>query len=214
MVKLAIIGTAGRRDDAGVLDKDVYTRMIEGTKKFIDHFGIGNNLELVSGGAAWADHLVVELCKEGLVSFKNLTLYFPCRLEYYGFEGEDEKSQKTANTINYYHKLFSDKVGLNSIADLNLAVKSSATTEVYAGFHARNYRVAKSLLPGDHVLAFTTGNPKSTQPSWTIRSFDDLRVSGKTAGLKDGGTEHTFGLCHCLKHHARIGPIDKAQLTI
>lgn len=57
-MKLAIIGTAGRRSDILHLNKNKYEEMIECAKWLIGQNHIGS---VVSGGAAWADHVALKV---------------------------------------------------------------------------------------------------------------------------------------------------------
>ncbi len=215
--KLAIIGTAGRKEDQGLLTADHYTRMIKACITFIQHYEINtDNLILVSGGAAWADHLVVSLALMGVVHPENLKLYLPANLEYYGYEGVPDNpfSQRVADTANYYHKLFSKKTGHNSIEQLLDVRKKGAYTEVIAGgFKARNSRVANDVSVVGTLLAFTFGETTSKQNPWTIRAFPP-NTKSDVAGLKDGGTADTFNKTKVTKHHARLGPIENICLNI
>lgn len=213
--RLAIIGTAGRKEDQGILTSGHYERMLEGTCKLIHHLQIDpQNLHLFSGGAAWADHLVVSLVIRGLVPAKNLTLYLPAKLEYYGFEGGDGYDQKVADTANYYHKMFKMKSGIDGLVEIRTVGNMGATLEpISGGFFARNSLVANSPLVEGHLLAYTFGDPNSSQDHWTIRRFEsDIRA--KDAGLKDGGTADTWNKARCSKWHARIGVINDKDIYI
>ena len=59
MVKVSIIGSAGRRDDLQKLNKTLYHRMIDKAKKVItDVWKLQlDKVELVSGGAAWSGNM-------------------------------------------------------------------------------------------------------------------------------------------------------------
>jgi len=211
MHRLAIIGTAGRKEDQSILTGDHYDRMFSGVTKYIGHLDLDPRALLVySGGAAWADHLAVTLVKRGGVPPENLTLFIPTDLEDGGYVAHDVSNvyqKKTADTCNYYHKMFSKKVGIDSIEELNAVRKQGAIFDTSSvGFHARNAMVAKSLQLDGHVLAFTTGLPGYDQSDWTIRSFEP-GINAVDAGLKDGGTAHCWNLVKGFKHHARIGAI-------
>lgn len=207
--RLAIVGTAGRGSDKDKLSHLVWDRMVRSTTTFILSKGIDPlNLELVSGGAAWADHLVVTLARLGAVSFSDVTLYLPTTLTKDGFVGESEWAKKTANTCNYYHRLFSSVTGVRSIDDLNLLQDNGANvvTNPSGNFKARNTDVAKFVGDDGHLLAYTFGSDDSTQPPWTVRSFAK-GTKADIAGLKDGGTADTFNKCNAHLHHARLAQI-------
>lgn len=215
--KLAIIGTAGRREDQGMLTAEHYQRMVQASIKLIDHLNLNpRELHLVSGGAAWADHLAVTLTLMGVIPPTHLKLYLPAKLEYYGYEGEEGQpwQQRTADTANYYHKLFEQKTGHKSIEQLREVEKKGASLEVItSGFKSRNSRVAREVSLDGTLVAFTFGDPTSSQQHWTIKSFGP-DVKADEAGLKDGGTADTFNKAKCVKHHARLGPIRSDQLDI
>lgn len=59
---LAIIGTAGRGTDAAKLSGPLYDAMYRRTLDAMKAWGVR---DLVSGGAAWADHLAVRAFLEG-----------------------------------------------------------------------------------------------------------------------------------------------------
>ena len=72
---IAIVGTAGRKDDAQKLYPEMFTAMVERTREAITLLENdplappGAKLShAVSGGAAWADHIAVRL-------FNNCLLY-------------------------------------------------------------------------------------------------------------------------------------------
>lgn len=131
-------------------------------------------------------------------------LFLPAKLVYYGFEGGEGFDQRTADTANYYHKMFKAKTGVDSINELLAVQKQGAVIEeVTGGFFTRNSMVASTCLNG-HILAFTFGADTSNQVPWTVRSFNN-ETKAKNAGLKDGGTADTWNKSKCQKHHARIG---------
>lgn len=207
---LAIIGTAGRKEDQSRLTHFHYNRMVSACVKLIEHLQFDlPDLRLISGGAAWADHLVVTLTKRGVVPYENTTLYLPSSLTNGGYVGENEFSKKIANIANYYHKLFSNCVGINSIKELlELQDNGSVLIPGNGSFHARNSDVAKSVSHNGVLLAFTFGAPDIQQPIWTIRKFSG-NTTAVEAGLKDGGTADTWNKCTGQKWHCVLGPTPK-----
>ena len=74
IASLSIIGTAGRGDDFARLDLAVYDRMADVARSAVRRLaGEGPLPTLVSGGAAWADHLAVRLALEGVVEPNRLS---------------------------------------------------------------------------------------------------------------------------------------------
>ena len=180
-MRIAIIGTAGRKEDGDKLNKELYEKMVKDANwhcqrvRIIADEDYSSNINtttthLVSGGAAWADHVAVSLYLMDLVN--SLTLYFPCGWEPSWFIGIDGTSSKVAQTANYYHDLFSIKMeaarGKTSRADIQKAIdKGAIYHEVAGGFKSRNLLVGKV----DAIIAYTFGE-------------GDVP--------KDGGTKHTW----------------------
>lgn len=185
MSTLAIIGTAGRGSDGKRLASDpklYLDTMKRAALKVAERVGATT---LVSGGAAWADHIAVILFL--LDSDRlNLELELPAPLglstaeSVYEDNGQRDARTNPGGTANHYHRLFRraiqsfDPDGCPFI-DLALVRPSDhlpflrrAKITVTPGFLARNLVVASKA---DHVLAMT---------------FGDGRL------LKDGGTAHTM----------------------
>jgi hypothetical protein len=214
---IAIIGTAGRKEDSDRLSKDSFVRMVDATIFLIEKLSKDkDNLKIVSGGAAWADHLAVYMVKQGVIKPKNLTLYLPADIKENGYIGEvgkgeviffgkDDKSGKTADIANYYHRKFSKVIGTDTLKEILELGKRGATLVPGDGiFHSRNSDVAKSVTPDGTLIAFTFGSPDSTQPEWTARQFTP-ETKAKDAELKDGGTSDTWNKAKCHKIHVRLG---------
>lgn len=203
---MAIIGTAGRKTDQDLLKGDSYQRMVEASIKLMTHCKIDpQQLTLVSGGAAWADHIVVTLALMGVVSYDRVIIHLPAELTEGGYVGENEWTSKVANTANYYHKLFSRKVGISSISEL-IKIRDLGAQMIVdpGGFKSRNTKVANAVSNDGLLLAYTFGNGLTDQPPWTIRGFESS-VSPDEAGLKDGGTADTWSKAKCSKYHCLIG---------
>lgn len=191
----------------GILSPAHYARMVGAAKNVIEReCGGPDNVHLVSGGAAWSDHLVITLVKEGYVSKDRLTIFSPCNLEYWGFEATG-KGERTASTLNYYHKHFSSTLGYDTVREL-YSYKNEQCDFRYCedNFFVRNAMLAHSLSVDDLAIAFTTGDGKSSQRPWTARKFDGS-VLARDSGLKDGGTAHTWDRLKCTKMHVLIGKV-------
>jgi len=208
--RLAIIGTAGRGRDQTILEYDHYRKMVDAVHALVDRklrlkF---ENLELVSGGAAWSDHLVVTLVVNKVVKPSQVHLYLPAVLTADGFTGDGEWAARIAGVANHYHSKFSEQLKDNSIAQLNQVIADGAHCEVItSGFKTRNSKVAKFAGESNgHLLAFTFGSEMSYQPEWTLRTFSP-DTKADDAGLKDGGTADTWTKAKCTKHHCRLGII-------
>ncbi len=179
--KIAIIGTAGRKEDGERLNLSKFNLMKSKAREYIlSDLGIDfNEICLVSGGAAWADHIAVSLFLEH--PELQLKLYLPA--EY----SMDDAIFKVATTnrmdpgkiANYYHQLFKDNTKIRSLMEIRKAIQKGADIEVYPGFMERNLLVANSC---DYMIAFTFGED----------------------GVKDGGTKHTWDASSAQKIHFPI----------
>ena len=171
----AIVGTAGRKDDAQRLSKNHFEAMCECARMLLRQFeecNYGVNT-VVSGGAAWADHVAVKLFLNKEIP--KLKLFFPCPYltEAQQYDSSYITTATDANprwspgeVMNGYHSKFTRKVGFNSLREIKLAIEQGAEIHIGKGFYARNALVAQS----DIILAMTFGDQE-----W----------------VKDGGTAHT-----------------------
>lgn len=201
-MRLAVIGTAGRGTDAGRIDRSFYDEMYRYTKDFAETTGAKS---AVSGGAAVADHLAVRLFIEGAV--QELKLHLPARFERGRFVGHNRVTLDVASTTNRYHEAFSKACGVDSLGQL-ASVLSSAKVSVFEGFKRRNLEVAAdcdSMIAltfglGDVSQSFASGSPAFTDPV--------------LAGLKDGGTAHTWSECWRpdIKRHINLNQLSGQSL--
>lgn len=104
---IAIIGTAGR-DKTEKYTRPLWEAMLKHARtKFVPW----KEYHLISGGAAWADHLAVELFLEAPSQF-SLSLYLPAPLTSQGeFLGPRRSSGATSNN---YHEKFMKITGVNA----------------------------------------------------------------------------------------------------
>lgn len=181
--RVAVIGSAGRRDDAVRMNRRLYDAMHAELAAAVRAWGAA---ACVSGGAAFADHLAVRAFLEGLVG--DLVLFLPARFAC-GRYAEGAAANDAGRTANRYHRAFSRACGLDSGAELAEAVRRGARVEVHAGFKRRNLEVAAACT---HMLAFTFG---AVREPVDLREGDAGFRSAALAGLKDGGTAHTWGEC-------------------
>jgi len=84
-VAVAIIGTAGRKEDASKMSAAVFERMVVHAETFLHNTcGLPNErVVLVSGGSAWADHVAVKLFLRQAMDpdgqpYAGLHLHLPC----------------------------------------------------------------------------------------------------------------------------------------
>jgi hypothetical protein len=178
--RLGVIGTAGRRDDGPRLTKASFDRMCDIARAVI---GTRRYTHLVSGGAAWADHVAVALALDGTVAPRNLLLHLPARLVGRTFD----ESSRDGGTANYYHRLFAQKTGIDSLGQILQTMTAGTEVRINtSGFIARNGDVARDA---DGLLAFTFG----TGEPWRAKVHGN--VTAEAGGVKDGGTSNTWSRC-------------------
>ncbi|KAL6041651.1 DprA-like DNA processing chain A [Balamuthia mandrillaris] len=177
--KVGIIGTAGRGADAARLHKDLFDAMVYQAIHLIEEeFKLEwERVHLVSGGAAWADHVAVTLWNMGKCLEKRqpskLTVYMPCPWDFkqqrYHDDGRVDWRSNPGGTSNYYHRLFSQKLQCNTLAGIHQAASSGAVLDSsHKGLFQRNTAVAANV---DCLIAFTF------------------------LPFSDGGTKHTWDSC-------------------
>lgn len=131
-MKLAIIGTAGRREDRPKLTLHHWKRMCDAAKAVID---VENVTSLVSGGAAWADHVAVEISVEYRMQG---TIWLPA-------------DPVDLSITKHHHRNFSRVRGLDTWEEVE---NSGLDTYRYGSFKHRNAKVAAEA---DLFLAMTFG---------------------------------------------------------
>jgi hypothetical protein len=189
---VAIIGTAGRKDDSARLKPDSFDIMYGAALLTLSEWGVR---AAVSGGAAWADHLAVRAYLDGNVDA--LHLHFPAP-----FAGGKFQGGQDGEIANHYHRKFAQVRGVDGLAELQRAIDKGAEVTVGRGFYARNLAVGRDAT---HLLAFTFG-PGETLSSDCGRDDAGYR-DAVTAGLKDGGTAHCWSKARGpdVKRHVDLG---------
>lgn len=185
-ITFSIVGTAGRNDDAVKLSKQHFQAAYIVASGLIEQFSENNYkiTHLVSGGAAFMDHVAVRLFLDKKAP--NLRLFLPCEWDNGSFKdnGSDDWKVNPGRSANRLHKTFQSRTQINSLTEIQLAKHEGAELiAVPKGFYARNALVAKS----DFLLAMTFGNKHE---------------------VKDGGTAHTVG-CY-LERVRKEGIFDKS----
>lgn len=198
--RLAIIGTAGRKEDARKMSAAVFSRMM-------DHAALvqqsvwklpNERVILVSGGSAWADHVAVKLFLREAMNpdgspYAGLHLFMPCELNFTGSgqaraadSGSSDWRNNPGRVLNQLHASFTRAIGSDTLNEVALARSFGAKLCFDGrGFHPRNKLVAAQA---DRMLAFTWGNDPA-QP-------------------KDGGTMHTWKLATAaIKLHVPLAPL-------
>ncbi|KAI9355067.1 hypothetical protein DFJ73DRAFT_287720 [Zopfochytrium polystomum] len=171
------------------MTRELFVAMIDAAERtIVDEWKLDwERVQLVSGGAAWADHVAVRLFKKHPST--KLTLHFPCRFlshepsprfEDTGLGGWRQNPGRSANT---YHDSFSRAIGASSLSELAAAVAHERVivgTE-RGGFHFRNTKVAAQA---QRMIALARGG---------------------SAAPESGGTLDTWSKCKGLKLHVALG---------
>ena len=152
MIRLAVIGTSGRNPkDAERLESKHLQWMKDNVKIYIQSV---INVEtkdiiLVSGGSAWADHVAVQLFREG--EFGGLELYLPSE---FNIKSHIYKNTHEGRTLNKLHEHCQNKTGLPIFEELTSvnSRKKGVKITIQRGFKPRNTLVARGC---DHLIAFT-----------------------------------------------------------
>jgi len=202
---IAIIGTAGRREDAARITPQLYDAMFGEAVAAIREWGCD---EAVSGGAAVSDHLAVRAYLEGVVP--GLRLFLPARFENGAFVPNPRVRFNPGQTSNGYHRAFSEACGMDSLDEIAQAIRKGAKVAVHEGFHLRNSEVAGAC---SHLMAFTFGNGSALEEVQADFLPEDEGFSeAEVAGLRDGGTAHTWGQAWkpVRKRHVYLGALERA----
>ena len=162
--RIAVIGSAGRGSpkwDGERLTKADWDAMVEDMSKRVRPDDV-----LVSGGAAWADHIAVRLFLDGKVG--GLILHMPNPQG--EVDGTSPIVSKAGKTAMYYHKKFSEKVyGDEELSQNEIleAIEKGAVVTYEDGtrgtdaFKDRNGLVAQSAEDG---MAAYTFDPEQDGP--------------------------------------------------
>lgn len=164
---IAVIGTAGRDKSQPMTEKH-WDFMCE---------TLANEIQkedtLVSGGAAWADHVAIWAFGTGLVT--NLILHLPAPFDHAlgKFKGDYGTS---GAACNYYHGIFSKRIGFDSLDHIRQAichkhvqVTSQPQAPGYKAMAARNVLVAQDCT---HMVAFTFGEGNVPADGGTKMTWD------------------------------------------
>ena len=162
-MRIAIVGTSGRGDNNETenMTSELYAKMLEIAEQYLlKAQELDDAVSLISGGAAWSDHLAVSLHLKYKVP---LILHLPCKFTDKFVPGDNSSKQwGTAKTANELHQKFSAVVGFDSLAQLEQVQKTAI--KYGQGFLARNTQIVENA---DWLLAF----------SW---STSDKKITGGT----------------------------------
>ena len=151
MIKLAIIGTSGRYHlDEKKLSNEHMEWMVDNVLCYIESVlcDIPENVILVSGGSAWADHAAVQLYLRG--TFAGLELYLPTNFD---LENNCYVNTRQGKLLNLLHTKCKNKIGIDVFSELACVIQdSNCKIFIKNGFFSRNSLIAKE---SDHLIAFT-----------------------------------------------------------
>lgn len=166
---LAVIGTAGRDKDKPLTKENWHDMKADFSHR------VKPNDTLVSGGAAWADHLAVAMFLEGKVA--GLVLHLPAPLLMKRGAGFEGPASSAASAANYYHGLFAKAIGEDTVMQIYDAIDKGATitsqpvAKGYGAMFARNKIVAEESKA---VVAYTFGDGDTPADGGTKNTWDQI----------------------------------------
>lgn len=172
-VKVAIIGTAGRDEHAPQLTAKLYHKMKELCDGIICMiFELDpNNVVLISGGAAWSDHIAVDLFNEG--RYPSLTLYLPAPWDF-DKRRYKETNSACARVANRYHDGFSQATDRKTLREIDQAIMHSAIAIDYDGFVERNTVIANEC---QYLIAFTWAENETSIVGGTHDTWEKCKIT-------------------------------------
>jgi hypothetical protein len=178
---MGIIGMAGGASRVPTFAKplltaDLFATMVVDAENRISPTSAWDNIRLVSGGAAWADHVAVALyLKHGTAAPCKLMLYFPCdwdaAAKRFVDSGSSDWKVNPGRLANSLHAEFSAVVGRDSLHEIDDAIRRGAEIiTAFRGFHPRNDALAAGV---DWLLAYSWGDaePESGGTLYTWSRF-------------------------------------------
>jgi hypothetical protein len=178
-MKLAIVGTAGSygyRKKTPPMTKEIFENMLRIARKWIAECGTPiDEIDLISGGSGWSDHVAVILYMESYnidttrvpaarsaaaARFRSLKIHLPegiiedCATfvarDSNPMNRNDHYSRSPGEMLNSIHRDFGRAIGRNTIKDI---LDCGANLSVHGGgFKARNRVIARDCT---HMLAFS-----------------------------------------------------------
>ena len=179
--RVAIIGTAGRAGPPPSLN--LFNLMKDRALHIISKdFSLDiSDVHLISGGAAFGDHVSVSLFKSSEHMFSGITLFLPCAwstsTSSHCDSGHRDWKQNPGRSANRYHRAFLKHTGINSLHEINSLVgQISAEIDTSGkGFHDRNSKIANAA---DMLIAFTWSKSSEPPKGGTRDTWDKARLRG------------------------------------
>jgi len=208
MPTVGIVGTAGRLDDTEKMSKELFESMVERAAQIIEHeFHLDwKDIDLVSGGAAWSDHIAVVLYLRKHP--KSCKLFVPAAWNnknpadpHYQEGTVDVYGIDAGKNMNMYHRQFSAKIGYDSMEEIEMARKSNGGASGDGETGGVNFAIDSSHRSfGGRNSAIATAYEFLIAFSW-----------GDGAEPKEGGTLDTWNKCKSgRKVHVRVASLQKA----
>ena len=173
---VSIIGTAGRKADGERLTRGLYLGVMSRVVGELERRLPAGGWCLQSGGAAWMDHIAVQLFLHDSRA-ASLILRLPASLSTI-CDGSVFNGMSTEGRIsNFYHLKFMDKTGFKPREDIRQAIERGAILTVHGGFHERNLRVAQcDLLIASTFAEGDTPKDGGTKHTWSHARQDAIKV--------------------------------------
>ena len=188
-ISLAICGTAGRRESGKRLSRQHFEAAYAIAEELLKQINECNYpiTHLVSGGAAYMDHIAVKLFLNNKVP--HLRLFLPAI-----WENSSYYDNRISNMVknpgeyaNYYHERFQRVTGINSLSEIQIAKSRGAELidrnkqGKSLGFYARNALVAKS----DFLFACTFGDGRIVKEGGTADTVRKYLERVRKEGIFD-----------------------------
>lgn len=184
-MNVGCIGSAGRGDTAALWTPRVYKAAYN---KFLDL--IEDVTSVHSGGAAWADHIVVSAVLSGEIPAEKVTLHLAARFltsEAIAGYVEGDNKFNPGRILNYYHRKFSAKMdrtgqrtSLHGIAKAH-SMGMKLLWEPYIGtpdpLKMRNLGIGRAAT--DLLIAFTWSDGDFPAPGGTKHCWDNASSNRK-----------------------------------
>lgn len=180
-MKVAIIGTAGRdKDRDGLMTLELYQKVLRFVLEYLSARFDLRTLHLVSGGAAWIDHIAVSLFLRN--TFASLTLFLPCswtsehqKCQFFD-NGQKDWKMNPGKVANMYHFNFAKRFNkFDSFCTLNqieeAKFKGAVLNTDHTGFHQRNSQIANV----DLLLAFTWSDTSTPPKGGTLDTWNKCK---------------------------------------
>lgn len=163
---VAIVGSSGRNEEEKLFTDDkLYHKMVDKAQSVIVNEFKLKKFALVSGGAAWSDHVAVSLFLMEGAPCLELNLHLPCK-----FENDQFENSREGIIANELHRVFSKKIGHHSLKEIQEArSKAACQLHTHSGFLASNTEIAQSA---DYLIAFSWSRVDAPTKGGTLDTWN------------------------------------------